>query len=50
MLDLDETLVCAYDRSSLPAELRAQAIKAGLNWFDLECVCSDKVCYLITCI
>lgn len=42
MLDLDETLVCAYETSSLPAALRSQAIEAGLNWFDLECVSSDK--------
>lgn len=42
VLDLDETLVCAYETSSLPASLRAQAIEGGLNWFDLECVSSDK--------
>ncbi|KAE9614995.1 hypothetical protein Lal_00048200 [Lupinus albus] len=42
VLDLDETLVCAYETSSLPAALRTQAIEAGLNWFDLECVSSDK--------
>ncbi|XP_061340321.1 uncharacterized protein LOC133286840, partial [Gastrolobium bilobum] len=29
----------------LPAALRTQAIQAGLNWFELECVSSDKVCY-----
>jgi RNA polymerase II subunit A small phosphatase-like protein len=46
VLDLDETLVCAYETSSLPAALRSQAIEAGLNWFDLECVSSDKVCYM----
>lgn len=46
MLDLDETLVCAYETSSLPAALHSQAIEAGLNWFELECVSSDKVCYL----
>ncbi|XP_058748205.1 uncharacterized protein LOC131621020 [Vicia villosa] len=42
VLDLDETLVCAYETSSLPAALRSQAIEAGLNWFELECVSSDK--------
>ncbi|OIW16192.1 hypothetical protein TanjilG_18907 [Lupinus angustifolius] len=42
VLDLDETLVCAYETSSLPAALRNQAIEAGLNWFELECVSSDK--------
>ncbi|KAK4273712.1 hypothetical protein QN277_017051 [Acacia crassicarpa] len=42
VLDLDETLVCAYDTSSLPAALRTQAIEAGLNWFELECISSEK--------
>lgn len=43
VLDLDETLVCAYETSSLPAIVRNQAIDAGLKWFELECVSSDKV-------
>ncbi|XP_052186852.1 uncharacterized protein LOC127797755 [Diospyros lotus] len=43
VLDLDETLVCAYETSSLPAVVRNQAITAGLKWFELECVSSDKV-------
>ena len=47
VLDLDETLVCAYEKSSLPAALCTQATEAGVNWFELECVSSDKVCYLI---
>ncbi|KAL0714530.1 hypothetical protein Bca4012_021509 [Brassica carinata] len=42
VLDLDETLVCAYETSSLPAALRNHAIEAGLNWFELECLSSDK--------
>lgn len=42
VLDLDETLVCAYETSSLPAVFRTQATEAGLNWFQLECVSSDK--------
>ncbi|QHN82027.1 CTD nuclear envelope phosphatase 1-like [Arachis ipaensis] len=42
VLDLDETLVCAYERSSLSPEIRTKAIKDGLNYFDLECVCSEK--------
>ncbi|KAJ8764052.1 hypothetical protein K2173_004943 [Erythroxylum novogranatense] len=42
VLDLDETLVCAYETSSLPIVLRNQAIEAGLKWFELECVSSDK--------
>ena len=47
VLDLDETLVCAYEKSSLPAALCTQATEAGVNWFEMECVSSDKVCYLI---
>ncbi|GLT31475.1 hypothetical protein SLA2020_062080 [Shorea laevis] len=42
VLDLDETLVCAYETSCLPPALRNQAMEAGLNWFELECVSSDK--------
>ncbi|KAL3521215.1 hypothetical protein ACH5RR_019364 [Cinchona calisaya] len=42
VLDLDETLVCAYETSSLPNMIRNQATEAGLNWFELECVSSDK--------
>ncbi|RZC90727.1 hypothetical protein C5167_028561 [Papaver somniferum] len=42
VLDLDETLICAYETSSLPAALRNQAIEAGLSWFEFECVSSDK--------
>ncbi|PSS32535.1 CTD small phosphatase-like protein [Actinidia chinensis var. chinensis] len=42
VLDLDETLVCAYETSSLPAIICSQAIEAGLKWFDLECISSDK--------
>ena len=44
VLDLDETLVCAYETSSLPAAIRTRAIEAGLIWFELECVSSEKVC------
>ncbi|KAG6395373.1 hypothetical protein SASPL_146016 [Salvia splendens] len=42
VLDLDETLVCAYETSSLPAMLRSQATEAGIKWFELECISSDK--------
>ncbi|XP_078445347.1 haloacid dehalogenase-like hydrolase (HAD) superfamily protein [Wolffia australiana] len=42
VLDLDETLVCAYETSSLPAAIRNQATEAGLNWFEIECVTVDK--------
>ncbi|XP_071686534.1 uncharacterized protein [Rutidosis leptorrhynchoides] len=44
VLDLDETLVCAYETCSLPAIVRNQAIDAGLKWFELECISSDKEC------
>ncbi|CAO2817060.1 unnamed protein product [Amaranthus hypochondriacus] len=44
VLDLDETLVCAYETSSLPPTLCTQATEAGLKWFELECVSSDKEC------
>ncbi|MQL92866.1 hypothetical protein Taro_025502 [Colocasia esculenta] len=44
VLDLDETLVCAYETSSLPAVVRNQAVEAGLECFDLECVSVDKDC------
>lgn len=42
VLDLDETLVCAYETSSLTAGIRTTAIEAGLEWFELECVSSEK--------
>ncbi|KAF9594059.1 hypothetical protein IFM89_027099 [Coptis chinensis] len=42
VLDLDETLVCAYKTSSLPVILRSQATEVGLSWFELECVSSNK--------
>lgn len=42
MLDLDETLVCAYESSSLPATMRTHAVEAGLHRFDMECVLSEK--------
>ncbi|XP_037497052.1 carboxy-terminal domain RNA polymerase II polypeptide A small phosphatase 1 [Jatropha curcas] len=44
VLDLDETLVCAYETSSLPSSICALAIGAGLKWFELECVSPDKEC------
>ncbi|CAN0909699.1 Carboxy-terminal domain RNA polymerase II polypeptide A small phosphatase 1 [Linum grandiflorum] len=42
VLDLDETLVCSYETSSLPPALRDQATESGLNWFELECFSSEK--------
>ncbi|XP_059301307.1 uncharacterized protein LOC132053338 [Lycium ferocissimum] len=44
VLDLDETLVCAYETSSLPNIVCTQATEAGLKWFELECISSDKEC------
>ena len=48
VLDLDETLICAYETSSLPAVIKTQATEAGLKWFELECVSSDKVCLCLS--
>uniref|UniRef100_A0A6V7QXK7 FCP1 homology domain-containing protein n=1 Tax=Ananas comosus var. bracteatus TaxID=296719 RepID=A0A6V7QXK7_ANACO len=42
VLDLDETLVCAYETSSLPSIVRSQAIEAGLKCFELECISTDR--------
>ncbi|XP_052199168.1 uncharacterized protein LOC127806137 isoform X2 [Diospyros lotus] len=42
VLDLDETLVCAYETSSLPAIVHHQATEAGLKWFELDCLSSEK--------
>ncbi|XP_043695379.1 CTD nuclear envelope phosphatase 1 homolog isoform X2 [Telopea speciosissima] len=42
VLDLDETLVCAYETCSLPAIVRNQATEAGLKWFELECISSKE--------
>ncbi|XP_060212963.1 uncharacterized protein LOC132640397 [Lycium barbarum] len=42
VLDLDETLICAYETSSLPTIICTQATEVGLKWFELECVSSEK--------
>ncbi|XP_057839923.1 uncharacterized protein LOC131049847 isoform X2 [Cryptomeria japonica] len=42
VLDLDETLVCAYESSSLPSFIHNQATQAGIKWFELQCVSVDK--------
>ncbi|KAG8078393.1 hypothetical protein GUJ93_ZPchr0007g5797 [Zizania palustris] len=42
VLDLDETLVSAYESSSLPAIVRTQAVEAGLHCFDMECMSTEK--------
>ncbi|CAL9145378.1 uncharacterized protein LOC135629684 [Musa acuminata AAA Group] len=42
VLDLDETLVSAYEASSVPIVVRSQAIEAGVKCFELECISMDK--------
>lgn len=42
VLDLDETLVCAYESSGLPPLLHSQALRTGLKWFELQCVAIEK--------
>lgn len=42
VLDLDETLVCAYESTGLPPQLHDQASCAGVKWFQLQCVAADK--------
>ncbi|XP_030534636.2 carboxy-terminal domain RNA polymerase II polypeptide A small phosphatase 1 [Rhodamnia argentea] len=42
VLDLDETLISAFETPTLPAAIRDQAAEAGLKWFDLECISSEK--------
>ncbi|KAJ0978259.1 hypothetical protein J5N97_013733 [Dioscorea zingiberensis] len=42
VLDLDETLVCAYDTSSLHPIIRAQATSSGLKCFEMECISGEK--------
>nr|KAJ0213918.1 hypothetical protein LSAT_V11C400198810 [Lactuca sativa] len=42
VLELGETLVCAYETSSLPDSVRKQATDAGLTWFEVECITSEK--------
>ncbi|CAN0898754.1 hypothetical protein LINGRAHAP2_LOCUS34489 [Linum grandiflorum] len=41
VLDLDETLVCAYETSSLLPNVRTRAIEAGLKWFEIECISEE---------
>ncbi|XP_078162433.1 uncharacterized protein LOC144557740 [Carex rostrata] len=42
VLDLDETLVCAYETSSLTDFVRSQAIEGGLKSFEIEFFSSSK--------
>lgn len=42
VLDLDETLVCAYESSGLPHFLHAQSTQPGIESFELQCISADK--------
>lgn len=42
VLDLDETLVCAYESSGLPHFLHAQSTQLGIESFELQCISIDK--------
>ncbi|KAJ3669440.1 hypothetical protein LUZ60_011390 [Juncus effusus] len=42
VLDLDETLVCAYETCSLTDFVRCQATQAGLNSFEIQFLSSHK--------
>eukprot|EP00850_Spirogloea_muscicola_P005304 SM000024S07766 [mRNA] locus=s24:325094:327146:- [translate_table: standard] len=37
VLDLDETLVCAYNSAGLPPSVHQNALKSGVSWFQLQC-------------
>lgn len=41
VLDLDETLVCAYSTEGLPAQLHTAACQGGIQWFTLDCAAPD---------
>lgn len=42
VLDLDETLVCAYESAGLPHFLHAQSTQLGIKSFELQCISIDK--------
>ncbi|GLT55723.1 hypothetical protein SLA2020_288180 [Shorea laevis] len=42
VLDLDETLICAYESSVLPAAVRGNATEAGLKWFVSEFISPES--------
>lgn len=42
VLDLDETLVCAYESAGLPHFLDAQSTQLGIKSFELQCISIDK--------
>lgn len=41
VLDLDETLVCAYSSNVVPSDLQMKAQQGGLNWFTLQWTASN---------
>ncbi|GJP43491.1 hypothetical protein CLOM_g2944 [Closterium sp. NIES-68] len=41
VLDLDETLVCAYNTAGLPETVHQAAVASGVTSFDLECSSTD---------
>mgnify|MGYP006997914665 FL=1 len=47
VLDLDETLVCAYESAALPVSLHSQALRTGIKWFELQCVAIEKVTWYL---
>lgn len=42
VLDLDETLVCAYETSCLPEVVKSNALDAGFECFEMECLSVEK--------
>ncbi|GBG69756.1 hypothetical protein CBR_g4587 [Chara braunii] len=42
VLDLDETLVCAYNSAGLPSSIHHHALSGGVRWFQLQCTASEK--------
>eukprot|EP00897_Mesotaenium_endlicherianum_P003282 jgi/Mesen1/2982/ME000176S02023 len=42
VLDLDETLVCAYNSAGLPPGVHANALHGGISWFTLQCYAAEK--------
>ena len=43
VLDLDETLICAYNSLALPGHIHAAAASGGVRWFSLLCNTLEQV-------
>ncbi|GAQ90057.1 hypothetical protein KFL_005940020 [Klebsormidium nitens] len=41
VLDLDETLVCAYNSAGLPSSIHQHAAQNGVRWFQLQCTANE---------